>query len=84
MYFLYILKSLSDNFIYKGITNNLDRRIEQHNNREVSSTKNHIPLKLIYCEEFNNRIEAREREKYFKSGFGREIVKEIAEEMENQ
>ena len=57
------------------MTNNLKRRISQHNVGKVRSTKAKKPFKLIYQESFNSRIEAREREKYYKTGFGREQLK---------
>jgi len=38
---------------------------------------NKRPLKLIYVEQFNSREEAREKEKYYKSGKGREELKKL-------
>lgn len=75
MYSVYVLQSERDNKLYYGFTNNLERRIKEHNNGKVSSTKSRIPFKLIYFENTNNIIEARKREKYFKSGFGRKYIK---------
>ena len=77
MYFVYILKSLSSNFYYKGTTNNLPRRLTQHYNGQSPSTRKRLPLKLIHVEICQTRKEAREIEKFFKSGFGREIIYEI-------
>lgn len=74
-YFVYILKSLKDGNLYTGITNNLDRRLYEHNLAYKNSTKSRVPFKMIYSEECLNRIEARKREKYFKSGSGREYIK---------
>jgi putative endonuclease len=74
-YFVYIIKSIKDNNIYIGFTNDLIRRLTQHNTGKVASTKHRYPFKMVYKEEFNSRKEAREREKYFKSGFGRELIK---------
>ena len=74
MYYVYLLKSESRNFVYKGLTDNLERRISQHNSGRVRSTKNKMPLKLIHFEKYATRTEAREREKYFKSGIGREEI----------
>ncbi|AFL81361.1 putative endonuclease containing a URI domain [Aequorivita sublithincola DSM 14238] len=74
MYYVYVLKSLKDGRLYKGMTLNLDERIIQHNSGKNKSTKGFIPWFLIYFEEFEFRKDARVREKYFKSGVGREYL----------
>jgi len=76
-YFVYILKSERDSKFYTGMTNNLGKRIKEHNKEHslTTSTRNRGPFKLIYFEKLENRIKAREREKYFKSGSGREYIK---------
>ncbi|PIS15362.1 endonuclease [Candidatus Shapirobacteria bacterium CG09_land_8_20_14_0_10_38_17] len=66
MYTLYVLKSKTAKRSYVGITNNLKRRFKQHNLGNNFYTKRHLPWELIYKEEFNNRKEARKREKYLK------------------
>jgi len=73
-YFVYILKTKKDNKRYIGFTNNLDRRINEHNSGLVKSTKNRKPLILIYTEEFERKTEAMAREKFFKTGKGRELL----------
>ncbi|HTE48480.1 MAG TPA: GIY-YIG nuclease family protein [Candidatus Paceibacterota bacterium] len=75
MYFVYVLKSKKDYKLYYGLTDNLKRRIREHNNGEVSSTKSRVPFELVYFENTRNIKEARQREKYFKSGFGRKYIK---------
>lgn len=74
MYFVYVLKSNKDNKLYTGITNNLDRRIRQHNRGDPAtpSTKNRGSFTYVYHESVKTRSDAREREKYLKSGVGRE------------
>ena len=57
------------------MTNNIDRRLAEHNNGENRSTKAYQPFLLIYKETFASRIEAREKEKYLKSGVGKEYLK---------
>jgi len=76
MYYVYILFSLKDNRLYIGFTNNLIKRIKQHNNGETKSTKHRMPFKLVYYEAHLNQYVALEREKYFKSGWGRKYIKE--------
>ena len=77
MYYVYAIKSLKDNRNYIGITNNLERRIKEHNRGKSStpSTRFRGPFKLIYFEKVADRKIAREREKFLKSGRGREFLK---------
>jgi putative endonuclease len=74
-YYAYVLKSEIDGRLYKGFTLNLDKRIQQHNAGMTKSTKGFRPWKLVFFETFFDKKEAIEREKYFKSGFGREYLK---------
>ena len=79
MYFVYVLKSLKTGEFYKGLTSNIELRIDGHLRGNTQTTKSKLPLVLIYVEICSDRIEARKLEKYFKSGYGREIIKEIAQ-----
>jgi putative endonuclease len=74
MYTVYVLKSEKDGKRYIGFTNNLARRICEHNSGGVKSTRNRKPFKLIYTEEFTIKKEAMLREKFFKTGKGREFL----------
>ena len=74
-YYVYVLKSLKDGKRYTGITNDLERRMKDHNYGRNSSTKSRRPLVLEYSEIYRNKMEARQREKYLKSGIGRENLK---------
>ena len=76
-YFVYILKSLEYDKTYIGITNDLDRRLKEHNSGKAIYTRKYLPWKLIYQEELANRLEARQREKYLKSAAGRKKIKLI-------
>ena len=62
MYYVYILKSLKDKRLYIGITCNLQRRLDEHNQGLNSSTASRTPLKLIYCEVFRSKSDAIRRE----------------------
>ncbi|HCY77300.1 MAG TPA: endonuclease [Ignavibacteriales bacterium] len=77
MFFVYAIKSLKRNYIYVGLSNNLERRLAEHNGGRNKTTEPYRPFKLIYSEEFDTRIKARTREKYFKSGSGKEFLKNI-------
>ena len=76
-HFVYILFSETANKYYIGETNNLERRISEHNMGKERTTKPNIPFILIYSEKFKTRKEARIREKYLKSGCGKEFLKSL-------
>ncbi len=75
MYYIYVLKSLSRNYVYVGITSCIEKRFTQHNLGKNKTTKPYRPFKIIFTEEFESRIKARKREKYLKSGCGKEYIK---------
>jgi putative endonuclease len=75
MYYVYVIKSKVDSNLYYGFTDDLERRLKNHNSKEVKSTKSRAPFELIYYETVDNAQDARKKEKYFKSGFGRKYVK---------
>ena len=70
-FFVYILFSNTFGKYYVGMTNDLNRRLNQHNSNQVNSTKAFSPWTIFHSESFETRIEAREREKYLKSAAGR-------------
>ena len=79
LYYVYVIKS-KEGFIYKGMTDNLERRLVEHNNKTLSFwTKRGTDWKLIYKEEFDNKTEALKREKWLKMGVGRDYLKKILE-----
>lgn len=57
------------------MTDNVARRLTEHNEGKSSFTKNFLPWDLVYEEKFPTRAEARVREKYFKSASGRKFLK---------
>ena len=67
MYYVYFLKSKNFNQIYVGSTNDLKRRLEEHNKGKSPSTKRYLPWKLIYYEAFEEENFARMREKKLKN-----------------
>ncbi len=68
---------MSHNYIYVGMTEDLDRRIAEHISGKNKTTKPYKPFKLIYSEEFQTRMEARIKEKNLKSGSGKEFLKKM-------
>ncbi len=77
MWFVYILKSQKTKKHYIGFTDNLERRLGEHNSGKTVSLKFHIPLELIYTERFDSREEACEREKKIKSYKGGNAFKQL-------
>jgi len=74
-FFVYAINSLSHDWVDVGMTNNLARRIQEHNKGQNRSTKPYVPFELIYSESHSSREIARKREKYFKSGSGKKWLK---------
>jgi len=66
MYFVYILLC-SDNSLYTGITNNLDKRFQDHLSGKGSAyTRSHKPLNIIYSEKLVDKSSALKREHQIK------------------
>ena len=76
-YTVYAIKSLSGNYIYVGMSNNVVRRVKEHNAGYNKTTKPYLPYKLIYTESFPNRKAARQKEKYLKGGSGKKYLKTV-------
>jgi len=74
-FYTYVLQSLKDRNFYVGYTNNLVKRVAEHNKGKVPSTKNRVPLKLIYWEGCLNQKDATRREKYLKTAWGKRFIK---------
>ena len=71
MYFTYILESEIGSHWYFGSTNNLQRRLFEHNSGKSGHTTKYKPWKLRGCFIFPSRKLAEEFEKYLKSHSGR-------------
>jgi putative endonuclease len=78
MIIVYVIRSLKDGRFYVGMTKDLERRIQEHESGKTKSTKSFRPWKLIFTESFQSYSEARKREKYLKSGSGKEYIKRMA------
>jgi len=77
MYYVYVIDSIRKKYIYVGITNNIERRVSQHNKGQSRTTKPYKPFRLIYQEGLATRKEARKTEKYLKSGCGKEFLRQL-------
>ncbi len=77
MMVVYAIKSQIRNYIYVGMTSNLNERLRRHNKGYERTTKPYRPFELISSEVFATRAEARIKEMYLKSGIGKEFLKTI-------
>jgi len=77
MYYVYAIASIERNYIYVGLTDNVIRRFYEHNHGKNRTTKPYLPFLLIFTAECVNRGTARNVEKYYKSGVGKEKLKKL-------
>ena len=73
-FYTYVLQSAKDGNHYVGYTNDLRRRLEEHQQGKTFSTKSRLPMKLIYFEACLDEKDAKQREKYLKSTIGRRFL----------
>ena len=71
MFFVNVLYSDGFDRYYVGLSENVDKRLKEHNEGQNKSTKPYIPWRVVHLEEYKTRNEARTREKYLKSASGR-------------
>ncbi len=76
-YYVYILLSQKDHRLYIGYTIDLKSRLVSHARGDNIATKDRRPFKLIHYEYFMNMHDAKAREKFLKSGYGREQLKQF-------
>jgi len=78
MYYIYAISSINKNYIYVGMTIDVEARVKRHNQGREKTTKPYVPFELIFTESVDGeRVEARKREKYWKSGIGKERLRKI-------
>ena len=75
MFYVYVLQSLKDRGFYTGYSDDLKRRIAEHGNGNVISTRNRLPVKLVYYEASCNQQDALHREKFLKTAWGKRYIK---------
>ncbi len=74
-WYIYVIQSQQDQRLYVGMTHDIPQRFAEHSAGYVFSTKGYRPWTLVYQESYGTRPEARKREKYLKSGSGKEWLK---------
>ena len=77
MWYVYILRSQVNGRLYTGSTDDLSRRLKEHNSGKSKYTKSTRPFISVHFEEYITRLEARRRERFLKTGKGRELLKTI-------
>ena len=80
MFYVYVLLSLKDKKFYIGFTNDLKRRMKEHNSGKNISTKSRLPLELIYYETHLSKADAERRERYFKTTKGKSTLRQMLRE----
>ncbi|MDD5116426.1 MAG: GIY-YIG nuclease family protein [Candidatus Omnitrophica bacterium] len=66
MYHVYLLKSKKNGILYIGYTNNVERRLKEHNSGLVEYTRKYMPWEIVYYESFFSLVDAKKREKSLK------------------
>ena len=74
-YYTYVIRSIKDGKLYTGFTNDLQKRLRQHNEGKGGWTKGKGPYQPIYFEACVNTEDARSRELFLKSGMGKRYIK---------
>lgn len=80
MFQVYVLLSVKDLRTYIGYSSNSEERLKEHNAGKVNATKNRRPFKIIKVENCKTELEAKQRERYWKSGSGRRKLKRLFKE----
>ena len=76
MFYIYCLQSEKEKEeLYFGFTNDLKKRLKEHNSGDTISTKRYMPWRLIYYEACLTESDAHRREHYFKTNMGRRMMK---------
>ena len=75
MYYIYVLRSRKDMNFYTGYTSNLRERLKMHLAGKVFSTRDRLPVELVYYEACINQQDATHREKYLKTAWGKRYIK---------
>jgi len=72
VFHVYVLKSEKSGRRYVGSCEDLHERLRRHNLGHSKATRHGIPWNLIYSESFSTRVDAAKKERFYKSGRGRD------------
>ena len=77
-YYVYVLYSKEHDRYYTGSSADPQKRVLSHNDpRNKGWTSRYAPWELIYTQKFDNKTDALKKEKWLKSGIGREFIQEF-------
>ena len=76
-FYVYVLQSFKDGLFYIGSTNDLKRRLREHQQGKNISTEKRLPLELIYFEAHRSKKDAERRENYFKTTKGKVTLRQL-------
>lgn len=79
-YYIYVLRSLTDERLYIRYTQNLRKRLYEHRAGLVQSTKSRLPLELVFYEAHRNKYDGLRRERYLKTSKGKTALKRMLRE----
>ena len=77
MFYLYVLRSQQTGDLYVGSTADVEKRLQRHNRGDAKSTRHGVPWAVLHTESFVTRSEAVRRERYYKTGRGREEIQRL-------
>ncbi|MBH0198021.1 MAG: GIY-YIG nuclease family protein [Nitrospira sp.] len=83
MYYVYILLNKARTRTYTGVTNNLERRLKEHNNGTVPSSRSYRPYTILYTKACATLSDARQEERHYKSSTGRRKIKTLILQQSN-
>ena len=77
VFHVYVMRSEVTGRLYTGSTGDLDDRLRRHNTGECKATRHGVPWALVHAETLATRAQAVRRERYFKTGRGREELQTL-------
>ncbi|OQA01775.1 MAG: GIY-YIG nuclease superfamily protein [Bacteroidetes bacterium ADurb.Bin408] len=77
MVFVYAIRNFANNEIYVGISKDVNKRLNEHNNGKNRYTKAYMPWEIFFTEEHPDYASARKREIYFKNASGKRFLKNL-------
>ncbi len=76
-WYVYVLRSMKDGQFYIGSTNDIRRRLGEHQQGKNISTAKRLPVELLYFEGHRSKDDAVRRERYFKTTKGKVTLRQM-------
>jgi putative endonuclease len=77
MFHVYVLRGSKTGRRYVGSCADLDKRLRRHNLGHSKATRHGVPWTLVHRETFSNRADATRKERYYKTGRGRDELEQL-------